>query len=80
MMATRYGKLPTEILSLDVDDFSLNTIVMNTGLSYEASVKRGKPMRLSRGSDDPMNLPRKLDDIFDKLVGKKAPKRFKART
>ena len=67
-MATRYGKLPTEILDLPLDEFSLNTIILTMGTRYEASVRKGRPMVLTGPDDD---LPAKLDAIFSKLSGRK---------
>ena len=45
-MAKRYGKLPTEVLSLDLDEYALNGIVLETALKFEASVRAGTPMLL----------------------------------
>lgn len=81
-MALRYGKLPTEVLDLDIDRFSLNCIIFSIGMKYEASLKRGKPLVLTTSADDDegMELPRKLDSIFGKVSGKiKSRKRGKGR-
>jgi hypothetical protein len=70
-MALRYGKLPTEILDLDIDRFSLNCIIFSIGMKYEASLKKGRPLVLTTSADDDegMELPKKLDAIFGKVSG-----------
>jgi len=79
-MAVRYGKLPTEILDLDLDAFSLNHIIFAIGMKYEASLKKGRPMTLTSYADDGMELPAKLDSIFGQVSGrKKTGKRGKGR-
>ena len=60
-MAKRYGKLPTEILSLDLDEYALNGIILQTALKYEASVHSGKPMLLSRGWDKDESMKAAID-------------------
>lgn len=76
-MARRYGKLPTEVLDLTVEDFTLNTIIFSMGMKFEASVKRGRPLVLSGSADD---LPSKMDAIFGRIAGrKKSRKRSKGK-
>ena len=60
-MAKRYGKLPTEILSLDLDEYALNVVILHTALKYEASVHEGKPMLLSRGWDKEESMKAAID-------------------
>lgn len=74
-MAVRYGKLPSEILNLTVEEFSINSIVFELGTKYEHSARSGKPMVLSSGTDDPMELPRKLDAMLSQVSGKKRKQR-----
>ena len=71
-MAKRYGKLPTEILDLDIDEFSLNNIIFSIGMKYEASARKGRPMALVGSVEDGMELPAKLDAIFGRVAGGKA--------
>lgn len=68
-MAHRYGKLPSEIIALSVEDFSLNRIVLEMGAKYEKSIVKGKPLILSSGDDDVMALPRKLDAMLARVSG-----------
>ena len=70
-MAVRYGKLPSEILSLDLDEFSLNSTIFSIGTKYEASVKRGHPLVLTTSAEDGMELPAKLDAILGRVAGKR---------
>lgn len=72
-MARRYGKLPTEILSLDLEEYALNNVVLGTALKYEASARKGKPMVLSRGGDDGAGVRSALETVFARTVGR--PKR-----
>lgn len=60
-MAMRYGKLPTEVLSLDLDEYALNWIVLETALRYEASVRSGTPMLLHHGWDRDERMKATLD-------------------
>jgi hypothetical protein len=60
-MAKRYGKLPTEILSLDLDEYAINGIILHTALKYEASVHSGNPMVLSRGWDRDESMKAAID-------------------
>lgn len=74
-MATRYGKLPSEILGLTLEEFSLNHAVFSLGIKYEASCRKGRPMALS-GSGDDGGLPDKLDAIFGRVNSRRnIPKR-----
>jgi hypothetical protein len=66
-IAARYGKLPTEILDLSIEDFSLNSLVLSTALKYEASARKGHTMRLSRGGDPREEVVGQLEDMFAKV-------------
>jgi hypothetical protein len=70
-LARRYGKLPTQILALPLDELALNNIILETSLQYEASARRGRPMMLSRG-DDKQDVPGKLDSIFERINARTA--------
>ena len=68
-MAKRYGKLPTEVLSLDLDEYALNGIVLETALKFEASVRAGTPMLLHHGWDRDERMKEALDGALNKACG-----------
>ena len=68
-MAKRYGKLPTEVLSLDLDEYALNGIVLETALKFEASVRAGTPMLLHHGWDRDERMKEALDGALRRASG-----------
>ena len=68
-MAKRYGKLPTEVLSLDLDEYALNGIVLETALKFEASVRAGTPMLLHHGWDRDERMKESLDGALRRASG-----------
>ena len=68
-MAKRYGKLPTEVLSLDLDEYALNGIVLETALKFEASVRAGTPMLLHHGWDRDERMKEALDGALHRASG-----------
>jgi len=68
-MAKRYGKLPTEVLSLDLDEYALNGIVLETALKFEASVRAGTPMLLHHGWDRDERMKEALDGALQRASG-----------
>ena len=68
-MAKRYGKLPTEVLSLDLDEYALNGIVLETALKFEASVRAGTPMLLHHGWDRDERMREALDGALRRASG-----------
>jgi len=48
-MAKRYGKLPSEILSSELNDFNLNLLVYYKGIIHENEEQK-KQMKNSKGS------------------------------
>ena len=70
-MARRYGKLPTEILSLDLDEYALNGIILETALKLEKSVREGSPMLLTRGWDKEESMKSAIDMALFRASGGK---------
>ena len=68
-MAKRYGKLPTEVLSLELDEYALNGIVLETALKFEASVRVGTPMLLHHGWDRDERMKEALDGALRRASG-----------
>ena len=68
-MAKRYGKLPTEVLSLDLDEYALNGVVLETALKFEASVRAGTPMLLHHGWDRDERMKEALDGALQRASG-----------
>ena len=68
-IAKRYGKLPTEVLSLDLDEYALNGIVLETALKFEASVRAGTPMLLHHGWDRDERMKEALDGALRRASG-----------
>ena len=65
-MAHRYGCLPTEIMSQDVDEFSLNLMILYTGIEYENSVKTGKPIVLDNGDTSAATVSKNVRSILSR--------------
>ena len=70
-IASRYGRLPSEVMSLDLDDFTINKIVCRTAVEYEVSVRKGKPKTLKTGRESNQDLKRKLDAMLAQVSGKR---------
>jgi len=68
-MAKRYGKLPTEVLSLDLDEYALNGIVLETALKFDASVRAGTPMLLHHEWDRDERMKEALDGALRRASG-----------
>ena len=68
-MARRYGRLPTDLLSMTIQEYSINEMVMRIGAEYESSQVKGKPMILSDGRGDRAEVANKLINFFDARRG-----------